>query len=640
MISFRYLLLLVILSASWQQTTIAGEFNYSASAIPAMLKANSNAVLRLSHTEITITSVNEINIKTRYIITILNEKGEVYGFLRELQDKYVRVEHISGYLYSADGMQQKKMKKYDVKEISPFSINFIDDIHFKVYDFGCRTYPYTCEYEIESSISNFTRIPEWHPQEGYDFAVESADLEITYPKDFTFRYRGFHIDQLLTPVVTENGYLFKASVSNLTVAEKPDDFAKTEHFYLPAILFATDKFVMEDNEGSMATWKDFGKFYYTLNEHRDELSAEILKTVHQLTDTCTTVLSKINRLYDYLKKNTRYVSIQLGIGGWQAFDAKFVAEKGYGDCKALSNYMKALLKEAGITAYQALAFAGEDDTHKMIPDFPSNIFNHVIVCVPQKEDTIWIECTSKTLPAGYLSAFSDNRDVLMLTPDGGIPVKTPQNKPGFNQLCRAANIVINEKDEMKGNVVLKYSGYFWEKEQHRVIDESKSKVDNYLNAKFRLGSYAIGNYKISENKIGIIPNLVETIPISGEGNLSRSQQRLFLSPRIFGLHITSPSFNVRKEPFELHQTYEILDTMIFNLPGNYKLEPTVGSNLNFPFASYSCKSEVINKNILKVTIAYKQTSGVYTPEQFADYIRLYKQISADDDTKLVLTKVE
>lgn len=52
-----------------------------------------------------------------------------------------------------------------------------------------------------------------------------------------------------------------------------------------------------------------------------------------------------------MQQNTRYISIQLGIGGWQPFDAEYVAQKKYGDCKALTNYMFSLLKEAALDQF-------------------------------------------------------------------------------------------------------------------------------------------------------------------------------------------------------------------------------------------------------------------------------------------------
>src|SRR5574342_1196313 len=104
----------------------------------------------------------------------------------------------------------------------------------------------------------------------------------------------------------------------------------------------------------MNSWQDFGKFIYALKQGRDELPPEIKQKVHELTDGIADTKEKINVLYGYMQKNTRYVSIQLGIGGWQPFDAKYVAKKGYGDCKALSNYMYSILKEAGIKSYYAV----------------------------------------------------------------------------------------------------------------------------------------------------------------------------------------------------------------------------------------------------------------------------------------------
>ncbi|NJM26365.1 MAG: hypothetical protein HC859_13660, partial [Bacteroidia bacterium] len=105
------------------------------------------------------------------------------------------------------------------------------------------------------------------------------------------------------------------------------------------------------------------------------------------------------------------MSIQLGIGGWQPFEASVVDKNGYGDCKALSNYAVAMLKEAGIKGYYCLVQAGEEPA-KLDPMFAENHFNHIIVAVPLKQDTVWLECTSQTNPYGYLGEFTGDRQAL------------------------------------------------------------------------------------------------------------------------------------------------------------------------------------------------------------------------------------
>ncbi|HEY4148413.1 MAG TPA: transglutaminase-like domain-containing protein [Chitinophagaceae bacterium] len=91
---------------------------------------------------------------------------------------------------------------------------------------------------------------------------------------------------------------------------------------------------------------------------RDQLPDEAKKKIHALTDSLHNEREKINAVYRFLQQNTHYVSIQLGIGGWQPFDAAYVYNKRYGDCKALSNYMVAMLREIGISGNSVLIRGG------------------------------------------------------------------------------------------------------------------------------------------------------------------------------------------------------------------------------------------------------------------------------------------
>jgi hypothetical protein len=120
-----------------------------------------------------------------------------------------------------------------------------------------------------------------------------------------------------------------------------------------------------------------------------------------MTDTIQSDKDKVRFLYRYLQQNMRYVSVQLGIGGLKPFPAMFVDQKKYGDCKALTNYMGALLRAVNIPSCYAIVNAGTN-AKPADPKFPDNVFNHVILCVPLKNDTTWLECTSNTQPFGQL----------------------------------------------------------------------------------------------------------------------------------------------------------------------------------------------------------------------------------------------
>jgi hypothetical protein len=170
---------------------------------------------------------------------------------------------------------------------------------------------------------------------------------------------------------------------------------------------------------------------------RDVLPDDIKKKVHELTDHLTDTRQKVYALYNFLQNNTHYISIQLGIGGWQPFPADYVATKRYGDCKALSNYMVALLKEAGIDGKYVVIYGGRD-MPDLVGDFPSLQGNHMITCVPLGKDSIWLECTSQTESPDFMGSFTGDRNAILIDADGGHIVHTPSYSAADNLQCRVS----------------------------------------------------------------------------------------------------------------------------------------------------------------------------------------------------------
>ena len=100
-------------------------------------------------------------------------------------------------------------------------------------------------------------------------------------------------------------------------------------------------------------------------------------------------------VYKYMQEKTRYVSIQEGIGGWKPMLAKDVDKLGYGDCKALTNYTRALLDAVGVVSYYTRLY-GETDKKEIYADIVSFQSNHVILAIPDKSNYVWLECTNQT----------------------------------------------------------------------------------------------------------------------------------------------------------------------------------------------------------------------------------------------------
>ena len=306
---------------------VAGEGEYAVSKIsPALLKG-ANAVLRFEQIRFEINSTKEAILRNHYVITILNENGDEWADMVEYYDKFRQIESVEGILYDANGKQLKRVKKKDLEDYSGVSgNNLIDDSRIKHHNFYYKVYPYTVEYIIEINNKSTLFFPRWAPQGRERLSVENSSMSIVCPAGYQFRYKAFNYDK--EPVVTQekNNRISTWSASNMAAIAK-EPYSPMWHEIATVVIFGPTEFEMDDYKGNMANWQDFGKFVYALKQGRDQLPENIKQTVHKLSNGVADPYLKIARLYEYMQKNTRYISIQLGIGGWQPFDAREVATK-------------------------------------------------------------------------------------------------------------------------------------------------------------------------------------------------------------------------------------------------------------------------------------------------------------------------
>ncbi|MEO7766332.1 MAG: DUF3857 domain-containing protein, partial [Ferruginibacter sp.] len=367
--------------------------DYNITFVPDSLRKGADVVKREEEFILTIKSAAKYVLYEKHSYTILNAAAGKYANYVTHYDKFCAINSVSGKLFNPMGKQIKHSKKSDWNDNSAYDgFSLLSDARYKENEFYVAEYPYTVEYEEEDEVNGIQAFPTWMPQREPSMSVQHSKFTIIAPADYIVRYKQVNFTGV--PLITQKGDLktYTWELKNI-VAKKRELSAPSFNEITPTVFFAPSKFEVQGYKGDMSSWEAYGAFMYQLIRGRDVLPVEIKKKVHALTDNIATDKEKIFLLYDFLQKNTRYVSIQLGIGGWQPFEASFVAEKKYGDCKALSNYMIALLKEAGIKGKYVEIYGGNHPP-PFIEDFSFSQANHVISCVPLDKDTIWLECTS------------------------------------------------------------------------------------------------------------------------------------------------------------------------------------------------------------------------------------------------------
>ena len=617
-----------------------GTPQYPYTSIPTELLKNADVVVRNYDVQMKVTSSNTVDITEKLVITVLNRDGYEYCKLDEHYSNFRKIKDISATLRDKDGYVLREVGKKDFHDISSYDgVSIFNDVRRKVYDFNYAQYPFTVELEMETHINTLFLIPNWHAQFDHNCAVEHASLEVVYPNETPVHYKLIHLEQSMAIGDVDGGKKMSIVVSDIK-AKKKVTLAPDESFLYPSVILAADSFEYGGTSGKTSSWKDFGKFVYDLNADRDLLPDAARKKIHELTDTCKSDMAKISSLYEYLQKTTRYIAVNIDISGMQCFDATSVYTNSYGDCKGLSNYMHAMLKEINIPSYGVLIYGSDKHKHSLVADFPSSYFNHYILCVPLKNDTVWMDCVSKTEPAGYLSDFTNNRTALMLTPEGGYVVRTPDYTCKENTMTRSIIVHIDDHDNSEIFYTCKNSGYFFDREYRSVRDETNNDIKKHFSEVVSLPTLTINKFEIAHGDSNCIPILEEHVQLSGSGKVTHSGKRMIIDPEIVPLQIFTVNDAAHREtPFELPHSFIISDTINITVGSGYAKEYLPeDESIEKPFGTFFYRT-VYDNNVIKIIRYYKQVEGIYSADIYNDYAA-FTRVATSNQKQIVLLKNE
>ncbi|MET4106966.1 DUF3857 domain-containing protein [Hymenobacter sp. UYP22] len=620
---------------------------YAVADLPAALRENAHAVIRRQDEQLLVKSAARTVETTHRAVTILDEAGARWASELVYYSQLNSISYFRGAVYDAAGRQLRQLRSQDIRDISlSDGFSLASDARGRVADLSQPTYPYTVEFDYEVVSDNPLFYSTWRPQPVEQLAVEQATFKVLMPTGMALRYQEQQLPAgTAQPKRTQGSQeVYEWQVHDLAAREEETDAPPLAEL-TPAVYTAPAEFEVQGHAGRLTSWADLSRWTYELNAGRDELPPAMKAAAAALVQGETDERARIRKVYQFLQANTRYISVQLGLGGWQTFPASSVAANGYGDCKALTNYCQALLGAAGIKAHAALVRAGSDE-QDIRTSFPSSQFNHVILCVPltksARPDTVWLECTSQTTPFGYMGGFTGNRHALLLLPEGGRLIATPRYGASENRQERLTHVYLDAAGNATATLRTLSTGLEYDAVSG-LAGLELAEQKKHISRRLTLPNFTLTKvgYKHT-SPTAPLPGITETLALTLPALAPPSGKRLFLTPNLLS-RLAPPQATVgeRQADVVLEHAFTQQDTLQLHLPASLHAEqlPTP-VQLTTPFGTYHSQLTALPDGTIQYIRRLVMPRTRFARTEYPAYLEFRRKISAADKAQLVLLKTD
>lgn len=592
-----------------------------------------NAELLLQKTEITLTG-NTLIKKIKVEIKVNNRAGEKYTKVEIPYSKTNSIKKLEAYIAETNGKIVKRLKRKDVVDRNAYSyITFFDDNYVKEFTLRHNIYPYSLVYSYEEQYDEFFYVDFWQPVLSPSIPTVNAKLKIDVPMDYKISAKEHLIEKYRNNTVGErNIYNWTTNYKELV---EPEIYAPLLNEFLPHVAVVPES-VKYGVNGDFSTWKSYGNWQAKLNEGLDVLTEVEKKKINSLVEGIGDTKTKIKALYSYLQKSTRYINVSIGVGGLQPYPASYVCEKKYGDCKALTNYFKAVLKYIGVKAYYTKIYAGD----KIIPidkDFVSQQFNHVILFVPLENDTLWLDCTSDDV-FGYIGTFNQGRSAFVIEKDKSRYVTTPALKKNDVLESRKVKVKCIDDEEVGTQFYITYKGrkyeeLQWVKKSISTNEREQFIREQYIDKDFQLDKYTLE--KLHDDSTAI------NLKYGAKSNLVYKKYGDDLLIKLLPMAV--PEFSkpeYRRLPVKIDYPLYCVDSIFYELPVGYLSENIFEKDtLLTKYGEYyfDIKQE---SGILKVSKSFYLKKGYYLLQEYEEFYDFIQTIRKKENRTLILTRKE
>jgi len=592
-------------------------------------------VMRNEYIKLTVKDKNTARYEVRQVFTVLNEEAKKYLAFVQFSDKFHVLDDAEIKVYDMMGVKKNTWSKKEMTSLN-YGEGLVPEGKVTYFNVNAPAFPITVEFNYSIKFKGIFSLPGFDMHSPWQ-SIQHSVFEIETPADLGVRYKLLNTN--MQPLISQTGGKINYTWEQHNLkAYKLEKHSGSAFSYEPTILVAPNKFQLDQYDGDMTSWKNFGAWIDNLYLKTVDLPVEKKLFYQAMVKDATTDREKAAILYNYMQNNMRYVSIQLGIGGLRPFPASFVDDKKYGDCKALSNYLKSALDAVGVKS-NIVIIQGSNTPRNVLEDFPANYFNHAILCIPQPTDTIWLECTSTTLPFAQLGPFTENRKAMMVTAGGGALVNTPVSN--YKDNTETVHTVIEVNEDGGANVKTNYIVWGDGRDEllnryHDLKEDEKRKYFITYNEWKQPDNFVISNSKNKANPYQVSASMdYEKIYSFNAGS------KLFFEPRLYPLFDEEiPEYEKRMRDYYFTCPYQVIDTTVYKFPAGFNAESIPkNKKVEFPFAHYSCNYnwDAVTRTLTAIALLQIK-ERVIKPADYTKLVDFKKQVMADMNEKMVMKK--
>ena len=556
------------------------------------------------------TFIEKVSLK----ITIYNTLGEQYNRVYFYENNSSQVDDVSLSVLNTDGsILYKREKKNFIKQCGYGAFGGYNDNCIYFLDAEATHFPYTIEFSYTKKCNSLLYLTGEKFQE--DIPVERVSYKIFNYDNSVIHYKLYGDSTLPIESYLGDGVSYEWELNDLP--------ALTSISYLPAdareeikLKIVCENLAFNEYALPEVSWQGIGLWYNQL----------LIGKFNTPPDSDTL---SIEEIYNTVINNVRYVAIEIGIGGWQPYDAVLTETRKFGDCKDMSTLLISRLRNQNYQAFPVLVLTR--DNGRIDKNFPSLTFNHAITVAIHDNDTIWMDPTCNSCAFGELPGGDKDIDVLVITEDGGKIRRTPKDRPEDNQLIRNTKISIGSDRSISivsRSVLFGQNGrgtreYLSDKSEN----EKSTYLERYLNRKetiFKLDSFQFENEDLISEPFVMEIKSTTLKPVDKIGN------KWYINPFISfrEKNLTKVKTTERIYPINLGFPYEVIDTILIELDSTIAIDSVVLHNsdsvVTKDLAFYSdIKS---TENGFCCIVSFYRNSYQIDPENFSEYELFYKKI--------------